>query len=291
MATTIEIQNEIIETKTVEDFFKIHEIPYVYMFVDIWIDENGEKQKVLEHIPNGWKEWAYDQTQASNSIADPKCNAIMVNLTKSEFCGIDNDVAAKKEEVLELYGDTHYTESTRHGLPHLYRKKHFSDQDKTANIIDKKDGNGQKLRGYDIIYDCYLEWKHAPLINWDGKIPVYKNTIKNDKPAKKEKVKNEKQYDESKVSNYDTAILDNIDVKYWTDYESWFKLIGAIIKDRNCNYLLADKYSKKSPSYGGIQSIIDYTSNAIDSNISWGTVEYYSKLSNADSHQQIKDKY
>ena len=151
--TTMNSQNQLTIPEDNEDFYNMHQIPYVYMFAQVWEDEKG-KHKKLDKIPNGWKKWDYVKCMEYNKTADHKCNCLMVNIRHSNFCCIDIDDKDKMTELMIRFGETHWFESVRQELPHLYRIKPEKDMN-CKNVIDKT-----KMKGYDIIYDQMLEWRN-----------------------------------------------------------------------------------------------------------------------------------
>ena len=177
---------------------------------------------------------------------------------------------------MKKYGDTHWTESFTKQLPHLYRRK-LPDEMNCKN--DNKDG-------YDIMYTQIFEKPGSELQNWQGEVPTYKSEKKKRAPRKQK----QKQFDSTKVSEFDTAILDCIDVKYWEEFQHWFKLVSAIVKEKQ-NIMLADEYSKKASNYGGIDQVIERTSNAMTADVSWGTVMWYAKESDPEKYQKIINMY
>jgi len=281
--TTMKTQTEITIPEDNEDFYNMYQMPYVYMFVNIWEDDEGKKQKKIEKIPPGWKKWNYIKCMEYNKTADPKCNCLMVNIRGSKFCCIDIDDIDKMEEIMIKFGETHWFASVRQDLPHLYRIKHEKDMD-CKNVIDKT-----KTKGYDIIYDHMLEWRNSEIQNWyTALLPTYKSE-KRICAKKKPKIQTIT-FDPTVLSDYERAVLDNIDIKYWEYYDDWFKLVNVIVKEKQ-NIAIADEYSKKASTYGGIEDVIAKTSNAMKLDYSWGTVMYYSKLSNPEEYQKILNMY
>jgi phage/plasmid-associated DNA primase len=253
-------------------------IPYLYFSCAQVSDTNGKIKKKVSGLPASWHTWSYEKCMEENKKDKAKHNTVSINLRNSGFCIIDIDDADAAEKVMDKYGYTHYTESCSKKLPHLWRRIPPEDA-KCKNV--KKDWG-------DICYTQAFETIGSELLIWDDDIPVYKSEVKRVK-KKAKKIWIEKasmQYDPTKVSDYDRAILDLISVEYWEDYEVWFKLASAIVKEKQ-NILLADEYSKKAGNYGGLDDVISKTSNAATSEITWGTVMHYAKLSNPEEYQKI----
>lgn len=283
MATTTTTQNDIIqkEINTIEEFYDANKIPYIYFHIGkdpVKKDEEGKPKKLIRGLPDKWQTWSYEKCMLENKKDKGNHNAVSANLRKSDFCIIDIDSEEKMYDLMNKYGDTHWTESYTKGLPHLYRRK-LPDEMNCKNV-NKKD------EGYDIMYTQAFEKIGSELQNWNEEIPTYKSEKKKRAPRKQK----EKQYDSTKVSEFDIAILDCIDIKYWENYEHWFKLVSAIVKEKD-NMLLADEYSKKAPNYGGIEDVIAKTSNAMQADVTWGTVMYYAKESDPEKYQKIINMY
>jgi hypothetical protein len=93
-------------------------------------------------------------------------------------------------------------------------------------------------------------------------------------------------------------LLDNIDCKYWKEFESWKKLIMAInstFTDKKEAQQLSIYYSKKAVE---LLKYDNYDEEAVlklleapHDKVSIGTICYYSKLSNTENFYKIKAKY
>lgn len=278
MATTTKTNTQTDANKqTIETFLNKEKIPYLYFSCTQVSDANGKIKKKISGLPASWHTWSYDKCMEENKKDKGKHNMISVNLRNSGYCIIDIDDKDAVEKLMDKYGYTHYTESCSKQLPHLYRRIPQEDA-KCKNV--KKDWG-------DICYTQAFEKIGSELLIWDDDvdIPEYKSEIVKRK-KKKIQLTQTKQFDITKVSDYDIAILDLINVEYWEDYEVWFKLASAIVKEKQ-NIILANEYSKKASNYHSLEDVRDKTSNAMQSDISWGTVMYYAKLSNPDEYQKI----
>lgn len=97
-------------------------------------------------------------------------------------------------------------------------------------------------------------------------------------------------------NNYDnelTDILDNIDIKYWSSFDSWKQLILSIstIDDKKEATELALKYSKKTTNDNYDEEAVLKLLEVTTDKITKATIYYYSKLSNKDNFYKIKAKY
>ena len=281
MATTTKTNIQIDNMQRIEYFLNKEKIPYLYFNCTQVSDANGKIKKKISGLPGSWHTWSYDKCMEENKKDKGNHNMISVNLRNSGFCIIDIDDKDWVEKLMDKYGYTHLTESCSKKLPHLWRR--IPKEDAKCKNVSKDWG--------DIMYTQSFEKMGSELLIWDDDvdIPEYKSEVVKREP-KKQMEQYAKQYDPNKVSEYDRDILDNIDVKYWENFDDWFKLVGAIVKEKN-NTLLADEYSKKASNYGGWDEVVKRTENARNADISWGTVMYYSKLSNPEKHQKIMNMH
>jgi len=90
-----------------------------------------------------------------------------------------------------------------------------------------------------------------------------------------------------KCNQYHTAILDNINPKYFSDYDDWIKFIWAIRFTFDDALIIADKYSKKSKSYVNIRDVEKYMNSATEESIGWGYLMNLSKKSNYQDYKIV----
>ena len=84
-------------------------------------------------------------------------------------------------------------------------------------------------------------------------------------------------------------ILDNIDIKFVDDYDSWTKIIWGLKNDSKLNKSIAKRFSKRSKKYDE-ESFLKIWNNGRYGN-SIASVYHYSKKSNKLGFQKIKSKY
>ena len=85
-------------------------------------------------------------------------------------------------------------------------------------------------------------------------------------------------------------IIDNIDIKYINNYQSWLKIIWALYNQFN-SYHICDYVSKKATEkYKGIKDIIKHLQNDKKHLLTFGTICYYSKVSNQENYIKIDGK-
>ena len=96
------------------------------------------------------------------------------------------------------------------------------------------------------------------------------------------------------ISEYHQQIIENIDILYWTNYNDWIRIIWAVKNSfGNKGKELARFYSSKCNNYDE-QSFNEHWYRGKNGN-SFGTLEYYSRISNEFEYNRIKflnsDKY
>jgi len=96
------------------------------------------------------------------------------------------------------------------------------------------------------------------------------------------------------ICEYKQQIIENIDILYWTNYNDWIRIIWAIKNTfGNKGKNLANFYSSKCDNYTE-HSFNDHWYRGKNGN-TFGTLEYYSRLSNEFEYNRIKffnsDKY
>ena len=84
-------------------------------------------------------------------------------------------------------------------------------------------------------------------------------------------------------------ILNNIDIKYVDEYDSWTKIIWGLRNNSKTNKKLARRFSKRSEKYDE-DSFLNLWNNCRSGN-SIATIYYYSKKSNKLAFHKIKSKY
>jgi hypothetical protein len=101
---------------SVVDFIKQNKIPFVKIFCPII---NGEKKIRATTIPKGWMSWDFEKCNKYNEEkADPKCNMLNINLSKSKFMIIDIDDKELVADKLDVFGDEWVSFSSGKKLPH-----------------------------------------------------------------------------------------------------------------------------------------------------------------------------
>jgi hypothetical protein len=96
--------------------------------------------------------------------------------------------------------------------------------------------------------------------------------------------------EEQTQDKYLIDILNNIDIKFWDEFESWKRLIWAL-KNEGYNEKTARKYSKKSSNYTkeGFKNV--WNKPPKNNLLKQGTINFYSKLSNEKNYFNIIYKY
>ena len=94
------------------------------------------------------------------------------------------------------------------------------------------------------------------------------------------------------IDDYHREIIDNIDKIYFYNYHDWFKIVMAFknfFGDEGyeiCKYLC-----EQQSNWDGGEGFYKLWKNNGYKELTWGTIEYYSRLSNEDTYLKIKTKY
>jgi len=174
--------------------------------------------------------------------------------------------------------------------------------DAKQNYWDVKNTkNNNTTLTFDQVMALSVRNKNAPNITFTNVKPAHKEAVmwgKRRLEKRKTTTPPPDQNNNNKDIKNDNAeiieILDNIDSKYWSDFESWKKLIMAInsvFDNKKTAEELAIFYSKKTTNDNYDQEAVLKLLEAEHSKITIGTICYYSKLSNKDNFYKIKAKY
>ena len=283
---SVEIENS--PNIKIIDFCNDKKIPYLKVYVDTTKPKKGLPTGAFA----GWQKKTYDELMEYNKINNPKHNTLFVNLSKSDYFVIDIDDKELGKHKYELYGSSWETISISKGLPHLWRLR---DSNSIYSNTTNKDGDK-----VDIITNWIYEKIDGCFYNTEHTIPIEVNPNKDDNKVVKKKIKmkvktNIKNVVPSShwvniVSNENKDILDNIDIKYWDNYGDWLKLIWALYNTYN-NIDLCVDYSKRSSKYVDCKDIQKHIMCDTQKSLTFGTIAYYSKLSNPKSYYTIRQKY
>lgn len=276
------ISETITSTKTI-DFCDKFKIPYVK--INLGLDERGKKTR-KGNGTSGWKKWDYEKCMNYNKTTDPKCNSFDINLTTSKVMVVDFDSEEAKKYMDECGGNVWISKSSQRKLPHLWRLK--DENDKNGDVQDWK----TKI---DLRYSNIFESLDSVIENTEKPIPIFKNypevKIKEKKTEKKTTQTILLNNKSKKINEEQKAILDNINDKYWIQYDTWRNMIWALYNEFG-DIELCDEYSKKGgEKYKGIEDVQSKIISDKSHNFSFGTICEYSKQSNKNKFIEIKSKY
>jgi len=274
---------------SVKTYCDNNEIPYILFNMKI-TKGNGKKKKEVKDIPAGWKDLTYDECMKkyNNKRLDKLTyyNAIAINVFKGNRVVVDLD-GDNHKEMVEKYGKEWTTKSTSKKLPHIWFKK------------DSEDFNSTQIKaeeGVDFVYHIVFEWVDSYFSFNTKDMKTFKQYKKIEKPKPKEKtttptttptpLKNVK----LNLTDEYKAIIDNIDIKYINNYQDWLKIIWALYNEfqdyKICNYI-----SQKGSDYKGIDDVKKNVNKDTKRLLTFGTIAYYSKISNKNKHYEIRCKY
>mgnify|MGYP003132783170 CR=1 FL=1 len=264
------------------DFLNNEKIPYI----KISVVRKNEKKKI-DGIQKGWNNWDYKKCMEYNIRADPKCNALNINLNKSKYMVIDIDDEKNYKELLKEFGDCWKTLSSSRKLPHLWRLK--NKQDNNTTKIDFKEG-------VDLLYHNVFESIDNTIYNNIDNIPIFSNFPKPRTNISKvinttEHIKNLGEIKFiRKPTEEENKIIDLINIKYIDNYQDWLKIIWSL-NNTFGDIEIIDNISKKSKKYCGIEKLKNYLLCDKKKLLTFGTISYYSKLSNPTKYYEIKAEY
>lgn len=277
------------------DFWKKNGVKYLFVECNIINDE-----KKVKFPPLSWTKLSQEELDNkfnNNRINDKRYNLVVGYSSKEcDIIMADLDNKDKEDLFTKEFGKNYKTISSGRKLPHIYLKK------------DSKDTNGNKQeyniekygkKGVDLCYSTFYEKKSSKIsYNPKKSMKVFKNfkekSIKNkpEKPKVKKQVNKVINFDNipNKLSREQAEIINNIDEKYINKYEDWLKIIWALHNEFN-DIEICDYVSRRGNSYKDIRDVEKYLKNNNKKCLSFGTICYYSKLSDESNYIKIRSKY
>ena len=279
------------EKLTVKSYCDNNKIPYIVFNLKIDTIKDGSKKKTIGDIPAGWKDLTYDECMKkyNNKRLDKLThyNALAVNVFKGSHVVVDLDGDNYKEKV-EKFGREWTTKSTSKKLPHIWFKK------------DSEDFNSTQIKteeGVDFVYHIVFEWLDSTFSYDTKEMRTFTDYPSCEKPTPKPKQKTpttKKPTPLKKVklnlTDEHKAIIDNIDIQYINNYQDWLKIIWALYNEFQ-DYDICDYISQKGLAYKGIEDVKKYVNHDTKRLLTFGTIAYYSKISNSMNHYNIRSQY
>jgi len=290
MENTVCLHNNL-KSLNVLDKCDTEKVPYILLKKTLKAD--GKKSVQLP--PSGWNKMTYQhlmENYNNKRKGQPAYNTIMINIQAGGFVVADCDKKEQVDYFYSVYGNKWETKSCSKNLPHVWFKR------------DKNDNNGNKVnveKGIDILYSFVYERIDMTFNNVGGDIPTFtdfKIQTKETK-AKKRKIKMLEKPQEKRVfnindeiSNEEREIIENIDLKYINNYHVWYKLIFSLWNTYQ-NIDICVWFSRRDPNHIDIDADTIFKKIQSDTQqaYNFGSVCYYSKLSNLERFIEIKSKY
>ena len=257
----------------------------------------------IHGVEKGWMNWDKKKIDKYNNKNKKAVgfmrNAHNVKLKETKYMVLDIDYDqnltpdendTRRDNYLEEYGNFNITYSVGSKYPHLYRIAHPDDVH--TDWTNFKPGLDLRYTNVFEHDDAIMHNVNLDLVFDSGR----RGQETNNKKQKKIKLKTKKIIKSSNnkidelVSNEEKEILDNIDVKYIDNYGDWLKLIWGLYNHFE-NIEVCDYLSRRGSNYDGENVVKKYISDDKRSNISWGTVCWYSRQSNEQNFMEIKRKY
>jgi len=268
----------------VVDFCSQNKIPFFYTKINL---DGSDKVKVKNAEEVGWKDWNYEKCSKFNLTNNHK-NCVNIILKNSDYVVVDIDKKELIDKYLEKYGEVYLSYSCKRKMPHLWRKKNEDDKNKTNKL-------GFPEKGIDLCYHNVFELSNSEITKVVKDMPIHV-----DYPVSKEKNvdKKKKRIVPKLISNFkkikpteeELAIIDNIDLEYINNYDSWLRIIWSLYNSFN-DIDLCINISKKSSKYKGEDDISYYLKTDTSKLLTFGTIAYYSKLSNPKKYEDIRTKF
>ena len=278
-------------------------IPFILVDITLKKDDKGLVKKNISGVESGWNTLEYDElmNKYNNKRKEnpKKWNTIMINLKKSPYMIADCDNAEKVRQFTEQYGQAWRTKSSSKKLPHVWYRKHPDDKNGTKIGISDD---------VDLLYEFVFEHVQSEFSFCKDEMRIFDNfpaltqtpspsppptprsTPRTRTPSSRTTSPSNNTTIETTISNEEKEILDNIDVRYINNYADWLKIIWGIY-NTFMTYDLCDYVSQKGVAYNGMEDVKKYVDNDRKKNITWGSVCYYSRISNEENYMTIKNKY
>ena len=292
--SNVKVEKKIKMKRSVWDKVIKEKIPFILVDITLKPDDKGVMVKNVEGRVVDWNNMEFDELMEkynNERKQNPKrWNTLMINLKKSPYMIADCDNAEKVREFTEHYGQAWRTKSSRKLLPHVWFRKHPDDK------------NGTKLsitEDVDLLYEFVYENVKSEFSFCKDEMRTFDNfpavsetppPTQRSTPTPRTRTPPSNTTIETKISNEEKEILDNIDVRYINNYGDWLKIIWGIY-NTFMTYDLCDYVSQKGVAYNGMNDVKKYVDNDRKQNITWGSVCYYSRISNEENYMIIKNKY
>ena len=275
-------------TMSTRQFLDDNKIPYVLGLVNPAEKAAGLPPKKLP--PTGWAKWSYERCMKYNEKCDKKFVTLMIDLKSSDYMVVDID---EKDDALHVKyspDKAWWTPSLSKKCPHIWLKKQSDDPSSAIRNL-----NGDKV---DLIYDVLFETLDSVMHNpigtpaefiWRDHVPVPTPKKKKPKKSTTATLKCPSPGATHGVSPKLEKLLNIINVKYWTNYHDWMRLVWAIKYEFGKEARdIAIKYSKLSPGKFCVDSVDDMLEKCdTQGRCTGGTIHHYAKLSDKSAYADI----
>ncbi len=253
-------------------------VPYILCEVE---KKNGKKKPRSSTIPNGWTDWSFEKCiEYNKKKADPKCTTMNINLKKGNMVVVDIDGGDNIQKLKEEYGNQFITKSMNRKLPHIWFQKAHDDPYTTKTKV-----GGDEV---DYLYHNVFENIDSVMTNYDatGGFDEFDWEGYIGKPSEKTKTTNNVK-NEIKSNDVTHPMLDMIDIKYWSNYADWFKLLSAIKNEFENYEQVACHYSCVGAYQNNEADVIEKLEQLEPGPISMGTIHHYARISNPDEYAKM----
>jgi len=289
------------------EYFDNNHIPCFPINLKITIDENGGKKKTIEK---------YEEEGVRPDYTKDFDNQYLYNKRRSyqhyEYWVVDTrlyphiDVDFEKNK--NYVNDTiQYVEDLKINTPYFLSvgkgNPHFIYEDKSLNSkvrhqtkhddIEVLSGQWSYFKKNDVMFnhDKPLKTLQKDILKENTKASKStKGNIANIAKQHQHQPQHQMKRKYKKISEEQKEILDNITINYLDNYGDWLKIIWSLNNEFG-DLELINNICSKSKKYKGIEDVKKYLYDDKKRLLTFGTINYYSKLSNSTKYFDIKSRH
>ena len=279
--STISTATATLPPMTAKRFCDKFKVPHI--LIDIKMKNAKKTPKGVQH---GWTNWTFAQCETHNNKTDvnSKCKYMLINLKAAGLVCVDID-GGDIDAAFNQYGKMNYTKSVNKQLPHIYFNK--TEDDPNGTRINVKQEN------VDFLYSHVFEHTESIIHNYneygldDFDWEEYIDQSDCEPPKNNVMQLSLVNSPHEPVDVTDGhLLLDLINIKYWTKFDTWRNLIWACVDHFGMSngIAIAIKYSKMVGAVYEEGCVEQHAKNFKEGLITWGTAHYFARISNPDEY-------
>jgi len=265
-------------------------------YTRVWNEEKNkyDKTKICGKNHNWTKEECHEKANIASEGGTKDIYCVMnYDIKNTPLAIFDDDKKGRTiEETIEeypIFKDCYYDDGNTKGYHFIVENEEFINATKVLNEEMERDFIT------DFIWFKSNKIYGNTILKMDVEdVKQYFPTFKSSKDQVKNIIKMKTNTDcveviDKKMKNeFLEELLNNINIKYCDNFQSWFDIVGSLKSINEIEYI--DYFSKKSDKYksGDYNNIV---SSIKGTNYSIGTIYYYSKISDSKNHFSILDKF